>query len=443
MKDILQRPLYGATALVLILLLALTGCTDAVTSPEAAQVEETSRHAKLRHAHLLKTDDGAGKVLERYAELLKETEFIVGIDPLVLDMQRVLERYENLPGVTLKRSFSRVFKGFAMHVHKSKVRAVLDFIELDPDIDWVEPDPNINIGNAKQKGNLDNRQRVPNGVKDCGGEHSSTRSGDGQGSVAVDIYILDSGVVNTDINVVETISFLGSDRKGDPHLDEVGHGTHIASNVAAIDDSDGLVGLAPGARIHNFKVLDERGQTDLSTVIAAVDLLTDRKAANPTTPMVVNISFGADVGTSQYNALDEAIASSIAQGVVYVIAAGNEGIDASNITPAHVAEAITVAAYDARSKFAKFSNYGTLIDLLAPGEGVDGLEPEELVYSKMSGTSMAAPHVTGAVALYLSQHPTAPPAAVLTALIDAADDGRIKGQVPDGTTRLALDVRSF
>ncbi len=427
------------TSFLLAATLFITGCADVVTDAEALDDAPHTGQAtpsKMRHAHLFA---GAGKVLDRYAELSATTEFILGVSDPVLDLYRVIDRYDNEPGVTIKRTYRKVYRGFAMHVDEAFVPALLNLIELDPDIEWIEPDPKVrkNPG-QKFKTTGPPAQYMPWGIDRIGGPSSTAQSGNGQGRVEVDIYILDTGIKNKDIHVVEEISFVSGNTR-----DDIGHGTHIAGTAAAEDDDDGVVGVAPGARVHNLKVLAGNGNTEFSTVIAAVEYVTEQKAANPQTPMVVNISFGADVGTSQYNALDEAIASSIAQGVVYVIAAGNEGIDASNITPAHVAEAITVAAYDARSKFAKFSNYGTLIDLLAPGEGVDGLEPEELVYSKMSGTSMAAPHVTGAVALYLSQHPTAPPAAVLTALIDAADDGRIKGQVPDGTTRLALDVRSF
>ncbi len=160
--------------------------------------------------------------------------------------------------------------------------------------------------------------------------------------------------------------------------------------------------------------------------------------------MVVNISFGADVGTSTYNALDEAIASSIAQGVVYVIAAGNEGIDAEHVTPAHVAEAITVGAYDQNNQFASFSNYGRLLDLLAPGLDIASSSNETGAKKPpvlMSGTSMAAPHVAGAAALYLSQHPAATPQQVRNALVNAGQTW-VTG-APAGTTHTSVYVGGF
>ena len=92
--------------------------------------------------------------------------------------------------------------------------------------------------------------------------------------------------------------------------------------------------MAPGARVHNFKVLDDSGKSDISVVIAAVEHVLSAKLASPTTPMVVNLSLGEDVGTTAYTALDEAIVAATAEGVVFVVAAGNQGIDASNVTPA-------------------------------------------------------------------------------------------------------------
>src|SRR5690606_5990270 len=175
------------------------------------------------------------------------------------------------------------------------------------------------------------------------------------------------------------------------------HGTGVAGVVAAEDDRNGAVGVAPGARVHAIKVLDNGGKTELSTVIAAVEYLTERKLADPSRPMLVNLSLGADVGSTDYTGLDLAIQASIRAGVVYVLAAGNEGIDASTVTPAHVAEAITVGSYSATGKLSWFSNYGAVVDLLAPGEDVETLTAGNAVVFT-SGTSIAAPHVTGAAA---------------------------------------------
>lgn len=143
----------------------------------------------------------------------------------------------------------------------------------------------------------------------------------------------------------------------------------MASIAAAQDNNAGSIGIAHGVRVHAMKVLTgNRTNTPLSSVIEAVEHVTAQKLANPSTPVVVNISFGLHIGTAAYNALDEAIQASIEAGVVYTIAAGNEGIDATHISPAHVTEAITVGACDRTNRFAAFSNYGPVVDLLAPAK---------------------------------------------------------------------------
>ncbi len=251
--------------------------------------------------------------------------------------------------------------------------------------------------------------------------------------------MIDSGVSSSDLNVVDAIDFRGSEF--DPS-DGDGHGTHVAGTIAALDDDDGVVGIAPGARVHNLRVLDQDGSTDVSVVIAAMEHVIAARNARPTTPMVVNLSIGEDVGTTELTALDQAIETAIDLGVVVVVAAGNQRVDASRVTPAHVPGALTVGAFDAAGGFAPFSNFGPMVDLLAPGVDVVSLEPgDKSKKATMSGTSSAAPHVAGAAALYLSAHPDASPEQVRQALLDAS-----RGPVaftPAGTSARSLWVGDF
>ncbi len=433
-----RKPLRHFFGPLLLAVFALAGCQDGLVGQEAAEQEaftKAPREGKLRHAHLLQRqgEDGANKVMERYAELVTQTEFVVGLTSSgALSMSAVLERYSSQAGITIKRTYDRVFPGFAAHVDLLNVPAFLNQIELDNDIAWAEPDAQINRGNPSATDlKAGNGQHLPWGIDLIEADSSYTQSGNGNGSVSgVEVYVLDSGVKEHDINVVEDRSFVGGNAN-----DAVGHGTHVAGTIAAEDDNDIVVGVAPGVRVHNFKVLDNNGQTDLSTVIAAVEEISKRKAASPATPIVVNVSFGGYVGTSDYNALDEAIAASIAQGVVYVIAAGNDAADAALVTPAHVTEALTVGAYTMNAKFASFSNYGQMVDLLAPG--VDVVSASNATGAKqppvkMTGTSMAAPHVAGAAALYLSQNPGASPQQVHDALVD--NGCTMVTNAPSGTT---------
>ena len=173
-------------------------------------------------------------------------------------------------------------------------------------------------------------------------------------------------------------------------MDVFGHGVHLSGTAVAQDNNKGSVGVAPGAKTHSLKVLDDNGEAGLSEVIAALDSVITYKSMHPGSNIVVNMSFGADIGTSAYNALDEAVEMAIEKGIIVVVAAGNDGDDVSTFTPAHVAGAITVGAYDVYDRFAYFSNYGPGVDILAPGVDIlsTGLAEGKLAPALMSGTSM-------------------------------------------------------
>jgi subtilisin family serine protease len=167
-------------------------------------------------------------------------------------------------------------------------------------------------------------------------------------------------------------------------------------------------------------VLDANGSGSFSDVAAGVDYVTGLKRANPRVPIVANLSLGADVGTTAYNVLDQAVARCIASGVVVVVAAGNSHIDARLCSPAHVAGAVTVGAFDGTNTFCNdFSNRGSTLALLAPGRDIPSTWLNGQ-YATLTGTSMAAPHVAGAAAVYTSHNPTARPDQVRAALLAAA-----------------------
>jgi len=240
-------------------------------------------------------------------------------------------------------------------------------------------------------------------LPDIGATSSWTVSGDGTGTVDVDIFIIDSGVSHPDMDVVEShdLAMAGSLSDAD------GHGTAIAGIAAAFDDGAGLVGVAPGARIHSYRVFDAQGVGDDTYVIAALEEVLNWRSAHPDKPAVVNLSLGAAVGRG-HTALDDAVQAVIDAGITVVVAAGNHSIDASTVTPAHVRDAITVGAYDQDRRFAPYSNHGPLLDLSAPGTAILTATPDGDTAIR-SGTSMAAAHVTGAAALHLALHPDASP----------------------------------
>ena len=446
--------LQRGTSLLFAVIFVLSGCADSAFAPDPTKPsDQIAPLPKMKHSHLYGgayAEGANAKVLERYFDLIAYNDFIVQISSVVLDMNRVIERYSSMEGVTITRCFHRTYRGFSMHVDTNALPYVLGVIEFDDEIEWLQPDARVQAKKPREgrfKGG--NTQHLPWGVDRIDADLSSTRAGNGMGRIEdVDIFILDSGIKGHDVDLVNYskdggsdigLAFVTRDAR-----DNLGHGTHVSGTAAAKDNDHGVVGVAPGARVHNLKVLNDQGWTELSTVIAAVEYVTEFKIADPSRNIVVNISFGADVGTVEYNALDEAIASSIEQGVVYVVAAGNEAIDASTVTPAHVEGAITVGSYGESNRFSKFSNYGPVVDLLAPGENI--LSSSNATGAKqgpvlMSGTSMAAPHVAGAAALYLSSHPGASPLQVATAL-QSESQAWIHG-MPANTTNRSIYVANF
>ena len=317
----------------------------------------------------------------------------------------------------------------------------------DSDIAWFEPDFTVMLPKSDIMANHSG-QIVPWSVTAVGGEHSWAASGDGTGYVQnVDVYVLDTGVAQgrdnnkDDLVTGEHIDF--RDLGNQNARDYDGHGTHIAGVIGAYDNTHGVAGIAPGVKIHNYKVLNDEGGTDVSVTIAALEHIIAKKRANRHKAMVVNMSLGEDLGSTSTTALDAVVAQAIEEGITIVIAAGNHGGPVEHVTPARVPGAITVGSYGVEKKFSSFSAYGPLVDILAPGEDIISLSPSETGSDagkpvSMTGTSMAAGHVTGAAALYLSRNPGSTPGQVLQALLSGSRSN-ING-TPNGTTNRSLWV---
>jgi len=265
-------------------------------------------------------------------------------------------------------------------------------------------------------------QTLPTGINRIDAELNPIARIDGtEQSVDTDIAILDTGVSShEDLYLYRACNFLGSANCSGLWGDTNGHGTHVAGIAAAIDNDKGVVGVAPGARIWVGTVLNSLGSGSLSDIIEGIDWVT----ANSSAVDVVNMSLGGsgsddgNCGMTNGDALHLAICNSVAKGIVYVVAAGNSATDASTQIPAAYDEVITVSAiadfdgqpgrlaqptcrYDEDDTFANFSNYGADVDIAAPGVCILSTWPWQQ-YKTISGTSMAAPHVAGAAALYIA-----------------------------------------
>ncbi|MBC2900723.1 S8 family peptidase [Streptomyces cupreus] len=228
----------------------------------------------------------------------------------------------------------------------------------------------------------------------------------GQGVTA---YVIDTGVRITHSDFGGRASY-GYDAVDNDNTaqDGHGHGTHVAGTVAG-----SAYGVAKKARVVGVRVLNNSGSGTTAQVVAGIDWV----AQNAVKPAVANMSLGGGADT----AIDTAVRNAIASGVTFAVAAGNESTNASTRSPARVTEAITVGATTSSDAKASYSNYGTVLDLFAPGSSITSAwNTSDSATNTISGTSMATPHVAGAAALYLAANPTATPAQVSSALTTAA-----------------------
>jgi len=309
-------------------------------------------------------------------------------------------------GLAISHVYGDAVNGFSAIVPRGQ----LDKIASDSRVNYIEQDSIVTIfkkpaGNPGKGGSGNTEQPpqvIPTGIARIGGP---------TGSVNVNVAVIDTGIdaSHPDLNVIDGVNFA----KGKNWSDGNGHGTHVAGTIAAKNNDIGVVGVAPGANLYAVKVLDNRGSGFTSDVIAGVNWV----AANADTIDVANMSLGG----STSSALNAAVENAVSAGVVFVVAAGNESTDACSKSPASSPNAITVSALDDRDgvsnndPFASFSNYGSCVDMIAPGVLILSTWKDG-GYNTISGTSMASPHVAGAAALYLASNPGSTPAQVTSAL---------------------------
>lgn len=268
-------------------------------------------------------------------------------------------------------------------------------------------------------------QAIPTGVDRIDADKSLIAKIDGvDDRVAANVAVLDTGIAtHPDLAIAGGVSCLGSS-----YADDNGHGTHVAGAIGALDNDIGVVGVAPGARLWAVKVLDAQGNGTWSSVICGLDWVYANRGAID----VVNLSVGGNGSDSTCGDVNDPLHSAICRvvneaGIPVVVAAGNEHRDAAAAVPATYDEVITVSAFadtdglpggrgrsrcnQADDTFATFSNYGPDIDIAGPGVCIRSTWLGS-TYTELSGTSMATPHVTGAVALYEASHPATTPADV-------------------------------
>jgi len=300
--------------------------------------------------------------------------------------------------------YDAALQGFAVEASEKDIQRLLK----DPRIDYVEED-GMSYINATQTGatwgldRVDQRDRPLNGSYIYNYVASSVR-----------VYVIDSGILagHTDFGgrVLSGFSAI-SDGRGSSDCN--GHGTHVAGTVGGA-----TWGVAKGARLVPVRVFGCTGGSANSTIISGIDWV----ARNHVKPAVANMSLGGPASS----ATDTATNNLISAGVTVVVAAGNDNANACNYSPARVGNAITVGSTTSTDARSSFSNFGTCVNIFAPGSSIRSTwYTSTTATNTISGTSMASPHVAGAAALYLAANPSASPATVRNALYANATTNRL------------------
>ncbi|MFH8612367.1 S8 family peptidase [Streptomyces sp. NPDC018029] len=305
-------------------------------------------------------------------------------------------------GGSVQKTFKSALNGYSAKLTETEAKR----LAADPAVASVEQNQRLQ-SSATQTGAPWGLDRIDQTKLPLNGSYTYP---DTAGS-GVTAYVIDTGVriSHSEISGRAVNGYDAVD--GDSTAqDGNGHGTHVATTIAGK-----TYGVAKKAKVVAVRVLDNNGSGTTAGVIAGIDWVTSNHAAGA--PAVANMSLGGGASTS----LDNAVKNSIADGVTYAVAAGNESTNAANSSPARVPAAITVGATSNTDARASFSNYGSVLDIFAPGVSIKaGWHTGDTATNTISGTSMATPHVAGAAAIYLAGHTSATPAQVASALVNGA-----------------------
>ncbi|MDN4020457.1 S8 family peptidase [Acinetobacter pittii] len=323
-------------------------------------------------------------------------------------------------GGKVLQTYDTVLKGFAVYLPEAAGTAFVEAMKKNPNVVSLENDTIMKIDATTQSKPDWGLDRIDQKALPLNSAYSYLQTGSGTTA-----YIVDTGILSTHQQFSgRVLSGYTAISDGNGTTDCNGHGTHVAGTVGG-----STYGVAKNVSLVPIRILGCDGSGASSNVIAGLDWI----LKNGKKPAVVNMSLGGGASTS----LDSAVENLFNNGYVMVVAAGNSNTDACSSSPARVSKAITVAATDNTDTRASYSNYGSCVDIFAPGSQINSSWIGNNTATKiLNGTSMATPHVAGVVAEMLQSTPNATPQTISTNLVNQASSNVVKN--PSGSPNRLL-----
>ena len=343
------------------------------------------------------------------AQAPERTRYIVVFKPDALDVPQQAQAMANGAGAVPDFVYQHAIKGFAVTLPTAGAAPFLDAMRRNPLVQSIQPDAVARTQQTVQAGATWGLDRIDQRNLSLSGTYGYSYTGQG-----VTVYVVDTGVRASHQELSGRVGAgYTAISDGNGTNDCNGHGTHVAATAAG-----SVYGVAKSARVVPVRVLDCSGSGSYSGVIAGLDWI----AANGTKPGVANMSLGGPADST----LDTAVANVVAKGISVVVAAGNSNADACTSSPARATSALTVGATDSNDARASFSNFGTCLDVFAPGSSITSAwYTSDTATNTISGTSMASPHVAGDVALLLHENSTLTPSGIESLLKSRATPNKV------------------